>query len=193
MATVYQYDMNGYFVGETDDYGGPLPNNSTKTAPEQEDGYIPKWTGEVWVYVENHKGEQGYLDGKPHTITEYGPRPSGWSADPPPPPFNPGPDYEKQEDGTWLRVRYTKKDFMLWCGMDKLVLINAAIGQGNTLVKTVHDLLMAAEFVSIKDQDTVEMAHLLATEAGGSILTPDDVARILGGQTIQEPGTNVSA
>jgi len=41
---------------------------------------------------------------------------------------------------------------------------------------------MAAEYISIKDPDTVQMAHLLASPQGGSILTPDDVARILAGQ-----------
>jgi hypothetical protein len=71
---------------------------------------------------------------------------------------------------------------MLWCGMDKLTQINAAIAGGNVLVETVKDLLMASEFISIKDPDTVQMAHLLASPQGGSILTPDDVARILAGQ-----------
>ena len=156
------------------------------TAPE---GFHPGWDSEKkeWVHLEDHIGKQGYVNDEPHTIKEYGPEPDGWGDTPPPQPFHPGPDYEKQEDGTWLRVRYTRKDFMLWCGIEKLTMINAAIAGGNVLVETVKDLLMAAEFISIKDPDTVQMAHLLASSEGGSILTPADVTRILAGQTIQEP------
>ena len=85
MAKAYQYDASGYYAGEVDDYGGPLPNNATRTAPQTQDGYVPRWTGATWEQVENHKGEEGYRDGKPCTINEYGPLPDGWSATPPPP------------------------------------------------------------------------------------------------------------
>jgi hypothetical protein len=85
MATAYQYDSAGYFAGTSEDYG-LLPNNATHTpAPEAQEGYIARWTGTAWEQVENHKGEQGYLDGKPHTINAYGPYPAGWSVTPPSP------------------------------------------------------------------------------------------------------------
>lgn len=79
MATAYQYDMNGYYAGKIEDHG-LLPNNATSTMPEQQEGYIPRWNGTAWEQVENHKGEEGWLDGKPHKIEEYGPYPDGWSA-----------------------------------------------------------------------------------------------------------------
>lgn len=85
MAKAYQYDASGYFVGEVEDYGGPLPNNSTRTVPEVRNGYIPHWTGTAWEQVENHKGREGYMDGKPFTIKTYGPLPDGWSDTPPEP------------------------------------------------------------------------------------------------------------
>ena len=47
-----------------------------------------KWPCEKngkWVYAEDHRGEEGYVDGKPHTIKDLGKRPKGWSKDPPPP------------------------------------------------------------------------------------------------------------
>jgi hypothetical protein len=40
-------------------------------------------TGTAWEQIENHKGESGYLDGKPHAINAYGPLPDGWSDTPP--------------------------------------------------------------------------------------------------------------
>lgn len=84
MAKAYQYTADGYFAGEVEDYG-LLPHNATRTAPTVVDGKIPHWTGSAWEQVENHKGENGYLNGAPYTIKEYGPLPDGWSDTPPPP------------------------------------------------------------------------------------------------------------
>lgn len=84
MAKAYQYDASGYFAGEVDDYG-LLPNNATHTPPELKDGSIPRWNGTAWEQVEDHKGKEGFVDGKPYTIKEYGPLPEGWSDTPPPP------------------------------------------------------------------------------------------------------------
>ena len=167
-------DLPFAFTGD----GTPKKEN----VPSEYKGFWPCEEDGIWILAEDHRGEQGYVDGKSVTIKDVGPLPDGWSDTPPPQPFHPGPDYEKQEDGTWLRIRYTRKDFMLWCGIDKLMQINAAIAEGNVMVETIKDLLMAAEYISIKDPDTVQMAHLLASPQGGSILTPDDVARILAGQ-----------
>lgn len=84
MAKAYQYDAAGYFAGEAEDYG-LLPNNATYAAPTMRDGHIPRWNGTAWEQVENHKGKEGYVDGHPHTIKDYGPLPRGWSDTPPPP------------------------------------------------------------------------------------------------------------
>ena len=83
MSIVYQYDASGYYAGEIEDYG-LLPNNATPTAPKLKGGYIPRWTGNNWEQIENHKGLDGYVDGKPFKIVEYGPLPDGWSDTPPP-------------------------------------------------------------------------------------------------------------
>lgn len=86
MATAYQYTIDGYFVGECEDHG-LLPNNATYTQPPSKNGYIPRWAAGKWSLVEDHVGVAGYLDGTPHTITDYGPLPDGWSDTPPPKPF----------------------------------------------------------------------------------------------------------
>ena len=78
----YQYDDKGYFRGTIEDYGF-LPHNATHTAPDARAGFIPRWSGSSWELVEDHKGEEGYLDGRAHTIQEYGPYPAGWSKDAP--------------------------------------------------------------------------------------------------------------
>jgi hypothetical protein len=84
MSKCYQYTADGYFAGEAEDYGF-LPHNATHVAPTPQDGHIPHWTGSAWEQVKDHKGKEGWLDGKPHTIKEYGPLPDGWSDTPPPP------------------------------------------------------------------------------------------------------------
>lgn len=83
MAKCYQYNASGWFAGEVEDHG-LLPNNATHTPPQMQNGYIPRFSGGKWELVENHRGKQGYLNGQPHTIKEYGPLPDGWSTDPPP-------------------------------------------------------------------------------------------------------------
>jgi len=55
--------------------------------PEAPEGFHPGWDAgkNKWVNLENHIGKQGYVDGQPVTIKEYGPLPKGWSDAPPPP------------------------------------------------------------------------------------------------------------
>jgi len=122
-------DLPFAFTGD----GTPKKEN----VPSEYKGFWPCEEDGIWILAEDHRGEQGYVDGKSVTIKDVGPLPDGWSDTPPPQPFHPGPDYEKQEDGTWLRIRYTRKDFMLWCGIDKLMQINAAIAEGNVMVETI--------------------------------------------------------
>ena len=94
------------------------------------------------------------------------------------------PDYALIDD-RWVKVRYTKKEFMLWAGVDKMTAVNAAIAAGNVLVGTVKDLLMAADYIDIRDPDTIQMINLLASPQGGDILDNSDVERILAGKPYQ--------
>ena len=85
-----QYDAERYYVGESDDYGSGLQPSNTAGQddwPEIVDGFIPrKLSGQAgWEQVENHKGEEGYVNGEPFTIKDFGPYPDGWSTEPPPP------------------------------------------------------------------------------------------------------------
>ena len=61
------------------------PLDCLRVEPEKRDG---QWPGEMdgaWTYFESHRGKKGWLNGVPHTITEHGPLPEGWSDEPPPP------------------------------------------------------------------------------------------------------------
>lgn len=84
MAKAHQYYMpSGYYAGSIEDRG-LRPGNSTYEAPEIIEGYIPRWTGEAWEQVENHKGKEGYIGTRPHTIKEYGPLPEDFTDSPNP-------------------------------------------------------------------------------------------------------------
>ena len=92
-----------------------------------------------------------------------------------------GQDYQRQGDG-WMKIRFTKKEFLLWCGVENIVKLNAAIAGGNMLAKTAHDLVFAAEYIDVTDPDTVQLVQLLTTEAAGAQLAPAEAARILAGK-----------
>lgn len=85
MSIAYQHTADGYYAGSVEDYGF-LPSNATYTKPlEDKEGFVQKWNGKKWEYVENHKGESGYLDGKPFEMKEFGPLPKGFSKEAPAP------------------------------------------------------------------------------------------------------------
>lgn len=81
--TVYQYDAEGYFAGETVSFNGLMPNGCVDVAPPIITGFIPRWNGKAWDQVEDHRGEEGFVDGQPIIIRDYGARPEGWSLEPP--------------------------------------------------------------------------------------------------------------
>jgi len=56
-----------------------------ENVPAEYEGFWPCEKDGGWVLIEDHRGKEGYLDGKPHTITEQGPLPDTWSDAPPEP------------------------------------------------------------------------------------------------------------
>lgn len=80
MSTYYQHDADGYYLYPVSDYGSTQPHNSLPDAPPIKPGKWARAVNGKWIQVENHTGESGYINGQPHTITEYGPYPDGWSA-----------------------------------------------------------------------------------------------------------------
>lgn len=49
MPIAYQYYASGYFTGEANDYGGPLRNNATRTAPKLQKRKISCWNDTKWM------------------------------------------------------------------------------------------------------------------------------------------------
>ena len=80
---VYQRDKDDYYVGAFD--SPVLPHRCVTVMPEITPGYIPRWNGEKWEQVENHRGKKGWLNGVEAEIKDFGPLPVGWSDTEPPP------------------------------------------------------------------------------------------------------------
>ena len=98
---VCQLDENNYFVGMTVADLDPLNTNGnyliprlciTADEPEFKAGYIPQWLGNIWKYIEDHRGETVYskktgervniveLGALPDDVTTQAPLPySEWS------------------------------------------------------------------------------------------------------------------
>lgn len=88
MTVVYCYNSKGIYVGIDDDFGQGIPANATRQAPPDPiPGLTPCWNAilDHWEMVEDHIGEEGYVNGLPYKIDDYGPYPPGWSTEPPPP------------------------------------------------------------------------------------------------------------
>lgn len=92
----------------------------------------------------------------------------------------PGPHYVRR-DGRWWLIRLSRKDFLLLCGLEAVVALNAAINSGNATAKAAHDILTAAEQVDLSEQATRDMIQLLTTAQAGQVLSEAEAGRILRG------------
>lgn len=98
----------------------------------------------------------------------------------------PDPSAYVERGDSMYKVKFTKKEFLLWCGLESIVKLNTVIAAGNMTAKTVHDLLFVAEFIDVTDPATITMVQLLTTGAAGGVLTAEDAARILAGELFNE-------
>jgi hypothetical protein len=80
------HELRPYRTSSVANKGSMPPRNATRTAPPAEkEGKWPCFADGAWVYVDDHRGEIGYVGGKRTEIRDIGPYPDGWSAQPPPP------------------------------------------------------------------------------------------------------------
>jgi len=139
--------------------------------------YSPAGNPEVWVPGQE---PEGYVTEKQWLESNQPPAP-----EPGPAMFHPGSDYDKCGED-WWKVRFSKKDFLLLCGVPQIIRLEAAIASGNAAAKAVHTLLMAAEYIDVTDPATVQIVMMLASDATGNVLSTEDVSRILQGVKYEE-------
>ncbi len=88
----YQYDKNGFYVGEAVAYSGLLPSGAGWEAPPttmQDGAPLPPWhkyrktQQGIYELAQDHRGREGWLNGEPYTVTQWGPLPDGWTEEQP--------------------------------------------------------------------------------------------------------------
>ena len=86
----YYFDSNHPlrpFTFSADATPGSLPPDNALRIEPPEHGEN-QWPGEskgAWVLIADYRDKQGFIDGEPHTINDFGPLPESWSDTAPPP------------------------------------------------------------------------------------------------------------
>lgn len=105
---VCQLDEQGIYVGQTDADLSPeeaengiylMPAGCVDvTPPEDKKGFVAKWTGGVWEYVENHIGETVYstITKESLVINEFGSIPQGYTL------IKPANEQDEWDGSTWI-------------------------------------------------------------------------------------------
>lgn len=95
MFEIYLYNENNEYIGKSMTMLDPeetkiqgkdvllMPPNSTAVKPDEREGRVPVWNGASWDYVEDHRGEKGWVNRVPFEIKELGPLPAGFTTDKP--------------------------------------------------------------------------------------------------------------
>lgn len=95
MPTIYTHDTRTREYLKTLDWTPPnewvaLPGDATTLQPPaQREGFarVLNLAGDMWEYIEDHRGKEGFVSGRPYTVRDLGPLPDGWSdTDPEPTP-----------------------------------------------------------------------------------------------------------
>lgn len=135
MATAYQCKADGEYIGPIEINSGILPNGATwDVPPEPREGYILFHRPDgSWEYVEDHRKEEGYVDGVHTTINKIGPYPAGWSTVAP----------EPTEEERWESLRSMRDGRLAQCDWTQLAdvhLTNAQKAAWVTYRQALRDL-----------------------------------------------------
>ncbi|WP_241008914.1 hypothetical protein [Aggregatibacter actinomycetemcomitans] len=105
---VCQLNEQGIYVGQTHADLSPeeaengvylMPAGCVDVAPpEEKEGFVAKWTGDEWQYIENHIGKTVYLTAtkEPMEIGELGAIPQGYTS------IKPESEHEEWNGNAWV-------------------------------------------------------------------------------------------
>jgi hypothetical protein len=146
--------------------GTSPPDNAVRTPPPPREG---AWGGDTglwpcmangnWELVENHVGESGYKNGEPFEIKVYGPPPSGWSKNPPPPTTAELNDRLT----TKLQVELNTKDFKSTRALRRILALQAQLPGSSESAKSALEAEIAAEsdiLVQLEDESVELRAQI---------------------------------
>ncbi len=82
----HYFDAAGIYTGSAPaNPGSTAPQNALRLAPPARSGHWPvlNSAGDGWELREDHRGDEGFINGVPARVESLGPLPPGWSGAPP--------------------------------------------------------------------------------------------------------------
>lgn len=164
---VCQLDENNYFIGMTTADLNPLDNNGSyliprlcviAEKPKEKKNFIPQWSGNVWKYIEDHRGETVYSKktGEVVVINELGVLPATVTTIPCPDIYHQWSDktnsWIEKADGEQLRLQDKRNNAGSLSRTQMLSQLEITLGKNKeALVKDAENVLKKIDLIKIRN------------------------------------------
>lgn len=164
---VCQLDENNYFIGMTTADLNPLDNNGSyliprlcviAEKPKEKKNFIPQWSGNVWKYIEDHRGETVYSKktGEVVVINELGVLPATVTTIPCPDIYHQWSDktnnWIEKADAEQLRLQDKRNNAGSLSRTQMLSQLEITLGKNKeALVKDAENMLKGIDLIKIRN------------------------------------------
>ena len=164
---VCQLDENNYFIGMTTADLNPLDNNGSyliprlcviAEKPKEKKNFIPQWSGNVWKYIEDHRGETVYSKktGEMVVINELGVLPATVTTIPYPDIYHQWSDktnnWIEKADAEQLRLQDKRNNAASLSRTQMLSQLEITLDKNKeALVKDAEDVLKGIDLIKIRN------------------------------------------
>lgn len=164
---VCQLDENNYFIGMTTADLNPLDNNGSyliprlcviAEKPKEKKNFIPQWSGNVWKYIEDHRGETVYSKktGEVFVINELGILPATVTTIPCPDIYHQWSDktnnWIEKADAEQLRLQDKRNNAGSLSRTQMLSQLEITLGKNKeALVKDAENVLKGIDLIKIRN------------------------------------------
>ena len=164
---VCQLDENNYFIGMTTADLNPLDNNGSyliprlcviAEKPKEKKNFIPQWSGNVWKYIEDHRGETVYSKktGEMVVINELGVLPATITTIPCPDIYHQWSDktnnWIEKADAEQLRLQDKRNNAGSLSRTQMLSQLEITLGKNKeALVKDAENMLKGIDLIKIRN------------------------------------------
>lgn len=184
---VCQLDENNYFVGMTTADLDPLENNGHYLIPRlciqaeepvSKKGFIAKWTGDNWQYIEDHRGETVYSKetGEVVAIDEPGVLPATVTTMPCPDIYHQWSEkannWVEKADAAQLRLQNKRSTAGTLSRMQMLSQLEISLGKNKqALVEAAENAMSGIELIKIRNYILETQSFALENELWWNFLT----------------------
>ena len=164
---VCQLDENNYFIGMTTADLNPLDNNGSyliprlcviAEKPKEKKNFIPQWSGNVWKYIEDHRGETVYSKktGEVVVINELGVLPATVTTIPCPDIYHQWSDktnnWIEKANAEQLRLQDKRNNAGSLSRTQMLSQLEITLGKNKeALVKDAENVLKGIDLIKIRN------------------------------------------